>query len=160
MAVIFISALFTVEMISYTGGQIVSIFYILLAALLYMYTFISSDRRSMFIRWLVSIPLSYPVWKWFVDRDFLIRALNMVFPGYGEQSGGGAFAALFLWVVLAIAVSCAIVVSLLVRPKLSRRFCAVQTLISIVMSIMIVAAILFLERQFPSAEEVLLYIGS
>lgn len=65
----------------------------------------SLTRSERVLQALVKILLSFPVtvglWFWMRDAQMLLRALNWGYPGYGELSAGGGFAALFQLCILA-----------------------------------------------------------
>ena len=160
LAVMYISAIFLIEVVSYKFELPATFMYMGLMAVLYFISLISRDRKSTIIKWLLSIPLAIPVWFCFVKSDYSLRALNWAIPEYGSQSGGGAFAVVFLWAVFSAVCFIALLVSIAVKPKLPEKVWRIQPFVSIIVTLMLIAAVLFLERQFPSAEDVAALIYS
>jgi hypothetical protein len=125
------------------------------AGFIYLLAMISKDKKTVLIKWLLSMPVGLFIWWCFVRCEFSIRALNWAIPEYGSRrSAGGNFAGSFNLLILSLLCLGGMVISLFIKPKNYERFRKIQLAICIVLMVMIIAAVLILERQFPSAEYV------
>jgi len=160
LAVTYISALFLGEVVSYKCGSPETFMYIGMMAIIYLLMLISKDRKNVVIKWILSIPFAIPVWYWFVKSEYSLRALNWAIPGYGRQSGGGAFAVVFLWAAFTGMCIVALFVCVAGKLKFSEKILKMQPFISLAVTLFVIAAVFILERKFPSAEEVKAWIYS
>lgn len=155
LAVTYISSLFLTEVVSYKSEWPATFVFIVLMAVLYFFMLVSKDRKSTLIKWLISIPFAIPIWFWFVKSDYSLRALNWAVPEYGLQSGGGAFAVVFLWAVFSGMCCITLLISIAVKPRLPEKAWRIQLYVAIALTLLMITSVIFLENQFPSAEEVL-----
>ena len=153
-SVFYVSAVFLSEVIS-LKSTFLTMVYLVATGFLYLLAMISKDKKSVLIKWLLSIPVGLFIWWCFVRCEFSIRALNWAIPEYGShRSAGGNFAGTFNLLLLSLLCLSGIVISLFIKPKKYERFRKIQLTMCIILTIMIIAAVLILERQFPSAEYV------
>lgn len=157
---IFVSSLFLGDVISFKSGDWMPFIYMGLMGVFYFFVLISAKRKMAIFKWLLSIPLSIPIWYWFLKCEFAIRALNWAIPGYGSWSLVSGVTVEILLMFLLGACGIALLVSIIAVPKLPEKIWRLQPVISIVITVAVIAAVLILERQFPSAEEVMRYIYS
>ena len=81
IAIIYTANLFLVPVIDNKYGLTVSFIYMAFAAVLYGFALVSRNKGSWLLKWGVSIPLSFLILQYFRITDYLVRALNWVFPG-------------------------------------------------------------------------------
>lgn len=99
-AVLFLPMTFLVDIVSWKDDQYIYTFLIIgISALFYGIALVSRSMGQFVLKWLLSLPVSATLWYYFVQTHFSIRSLNWVFPDYGKQSAGGAFASAFFMVV-------------------------------------------------------------
>ena len=154
LAVIFVATIFLIGPVSYKFNLPVTLIYSCLMTLLYMFTLADEKRKTMLIKWLLSIPLSFPVWKWFVRCEFMLRCLNWFFPEYGRQSAGGAFAQSFLMLIFMGVCGSGVFICLLTKPKLPEKVKKLQPVISLALTLILWMIVLVLEKNFPSIGEI------
>jgi hypothetical protein len=159
ISVLFVSAVFLADIISY-GSTVLSIAYIILTAAMYGFCLISRNRIIWLIKWGASLPLSYIVFKYFQTYHYSIRALNRAFPGYGRQTAGGAFAKVGRFYILAFFCAVTGIAAMFIKPKSFDKFGKVQLIIALAAAGATIAAVLMLERQFPPYEYIEAYINS
>ena len=150
LAVMYISDIFLIEVSSYKFELPATFILIGLMAILYFMSLISKERKYTITKWLLSIPLAIPVWYCFVKSNYSLRALNWAIPEYGGQSGGGAFAVVYLWALFSGLCIIALLASIAVKPKLPEKVWSKQLYVSITVTLLIISAVIILGRQFPS----------
>ncbi len=150
-SVFYVSAVFLSEIISLRYGYL-ALIYMAVTGLLCLYAMISKDKKTVLFKWLISIPVGLFIWWLFVRCEYSLRALNWVIPEYGRRSAGGNLAGTFNLLKLSLLCLTGIVISLFVKPKKFERFRKIQFTVCMIFMVMIIAAMLILERQFPSAE--------
>ena len=154
LSILFISAIFLSELISYKN-DILALAYIVFISLFYGVAMISEDKKSLLLKWGLSIPFSYITIQYFWITHYSVRALNWIFPDYGTQSGGGAFAGFILILLLSVLCLVCGVLSCSVKVKEYIYFQKIQIVVILVIVLFTVAAVLLLERQFPSYQYVI-----
>lgn len=137
-----------------------SLVYIVATGLLYLFAMISRDKKSVLIKWLLSVVFGLGIWWIFIRSEYAVRALNWMIPDYGRPSAGGNFAGSFEQLILSLLCFCGIIISLFVKPKQYERFRKIQFIICMVFMVVIIASVFILESQFPSIEYVSAYINS
>ena len=154
MAAQFVSAVFMTELIS-CKSSVLALLCTILTAGIWTVLLLSESRGEVLLKWLLSVPLCYPVLLYFWHTHFAVRALNWALPGYGSQSAGGAFAGSLLVVLLAA--FCAIgLLAALARPQApSPKREAVRLGIGAGCTVITVAAVLLLTSQFPPYEAII-----
>ena len=150
-SVFYVSAVFLSEILL-IKSTVLSLLYLVVTGLIYLFAMISKDRKSVLIKWLLSIFCGAGEWWLFIRCEYALRALNWVIPGYGRQSAGGSFAATFQLLILSLLCMGGVVISLFVKPKHYERFRRIQFIICMVLMVIILAIVFILERQFPSAD--------
>lgn len=154
MAVQYVSAIFMTELLS-CKSSLLAVLCTLLTAAVWTVLLLSESKRDVLLKWLLSVPLCYPVLLYFWHTHFAVRALNWALPGYGSQSAGGAFAGSLLVVLLAA--FCAIgLLAALARPQEpSPKREAIRLGIGAGCTVITVAAVLLLGIQFPPYEAII-----
>jgi hypothetical protein len=128
--------------------------------LIYLFAMISKDRKSVFVKWLLSVLFGSGLWWIFIRCEYAVRALNWMIPNYGRPSAGGNFAGFFELLILSLLCFGGIIISLFFRPKQYERFRKIQFIVCMILMALIITAVFVLERQFPSVEYVSAYINS
>lgn len=159
ISVLFVCAVFLSDIISYVS-TVLSIMYIILSAAIYGFCLISRNRIIWLVKWGLSLPLSYIVFNYFQTYHYSIRALNRVFPDYGRQTAGGAFAMVGLFFMLCILCAVSGIAAMFIKPKNTAVFSKVQLITAVCAGGITVAAVLLLEQQFPPYEYIEAYINS
>ena len=149
LAIFYVSAIFVSDIISYKS-IILAFIYIALSAVLYDVAFVSPEKKIALYKWLLSLPLSYLVFQYFWQTDYAIRALNWVFPGYGKASAGGNFAGFIQLMLLSGLCIAGGAAGLFITPKNWKSFARVQLIVCIFFGLCIIAAVVCMERSFPS----------
>lgn len=149
LSIIFVSAVFLSQIISYKNNFL-ALAYIVFTSLIYGFAMISKYKKEVLLKWGLSIPLSYITIQYFWIAHYSVRALNWIFPDYGTQSGGGAFAGFILILLLSVLCLVCGVLSCSVKVKEYIYFQKIQIVVILVIVLFTVAAVLLLERQFPS----------
>ena len=153
-SVFYVSAVFLSEVIS-LKSTFLTVLYMVVTGFIYLLAMIGKDKKSVLIKWLLSMPVGLFIWWCFIRCEFSIRALNWAIPEYGSRrSAGGNFAGTFNLLLLSLLCLSGIVISLFIKPKKYERFRKIQLTMCIVLMVMIIAVVFILERQFPSAEYV------
>ena len=155
LAIMYVSAAFLLDVVEGKYDLLGVIIFGCFIALIYMFTLISEKRKTVLSKWLLSIPLAVPVWYWFVRNDFAVRALNWVHPGYGRQSGGGAFASVFIGMIFAGMCLAALVISLIFRCKIPLWLKRAQIIVAVLASVTLAVAVNVLMRSFPAIAEIM-----
>ncbi len=151
MAVQFVSAVFMTELISCKSSAL-ALLYTILTAGIWTVLLLSESRGEVLLKWLLSVPLCYPVLLYFWHTHYAVRALNRALPGYGRQSAGGAFAG-SMFVVLLTALCAIGLTAALARPQEPKpRQEAVRLGIGAGYTALVAIAIVMLEQQFPAYE--------
>ncbi len=84
----------------------------IIGALFYGAVIFSDSLKQALIKYAISLPVNFLLFSWFIKIDFSRRALNWIFPYYGESSAGGNFAGFVLLSALGFAYIVAIVAGL------------------------------------------------
>lgn len=153
-AVFYVSSLFISDIISFKS-TILAFIYILVIAFVYGMSLVSEERKSVIIKWLLSIPLSYLVLQYFWKTHYSIRALNWIFPDYGRQTSGGNFAGFILMIFFSVLCLAGGIAALSFKPENYESFEKIQISVSCIFGVIIIFAVIFLERQFPSYAHIL-----
>ena len=154
LSILFVSAIFLSEIINYKNG-ILSLVYIVFIAILFGFTLISKDKKMLLLKWGLSIPFSYIIIHYFWQTNYSVRALNWIFPSYGETSAGGNFSGFVLMLLLFILSLICGIVSLSINVKDYRLFEKSQLIITSIFVLITVATVLILEQHFPSYQYVI-----
>lgn len=153
MALIYVSGIFLSDILSFSMA--LTGLYIVFTAALYALAAVGRDSRTAFIKWAVSVPFAYLVIQYFRRTDYAIRSLNWLYPGYGRQSAGGAFAALFNMLALSVLCLPGIIAGANAKPEVHKRLQKIQPAVIISADIIITSAVLILESRFPPIELIL-----
>ena len=81
-------------------------------ALLYCSVLFSDTLKQALIKYVISLPVNFLLFSWFLKINFSRRALNWIFPYYGESSAGGNFAGFIMFSALGFTYIIAIVAAL------------------------------------------------
>ena len=149
LSVLFVSAIFLSEIISYKN-DLLSFAYILFTSLLYGIAMISKDKKAVLTKWGLSIPFSYIIIQYFWTTNYSVKALNWIFPAYGKPSAGGSFAGFVLLLLLSVICLICGIASASVKIKDYVFFEKIQLIITSAFTLITAAIVLFLEQQFPS----------
>lgn len=157
MAVFFVTTVFLSDIISWKANLWVTLAYLAVMAALYGALLIGSVSE-LFIKWGLSLPLSYLVINWFWETDFAVRSLNWAFPGYGRQSAGGGFAfgvliMTFLGACLGAFIA-ALCISILGKPKAHPAFLKAQVRAGGALLAAVIIVTILLEKRFPTYDEI------
>ena len=119
LATLYIPAHFLNMLLSYTTDSEISLFIVpvFLGVLSSIAVFSNSKVEALF-KCVFSIPVAIIFWLFMVDIEFTIRALNWVFPDYGNPSAGGNFAGFIVLSITSILNFFSIVIGLLSSHKL------------------------------------------
>lgn len=154
LSIIFVSAIFLSEIISYKN-DLWALAYIVFISLIYGITMISKDKKSLLLKWGLSIPFSYITIQYFWITHYSVRALNWVFPAYGKQSAGGMLSGFILLLLLsAMCLICGIL-SCYVKVKNHKSFEKIQLLLTSTIVLGTVATVLILEQTIPPYQYVI-----
>ena len=148
LAVIYVSSVELISLISYMS-EVGAVIYGLLIAVLYFLTLISPNKKQWLLKYLLSIPFSFVVFGYFNLTDYSVRALNWVKPGYGRFSAGGNFARLFMAILFSAVCLVAVISSLFIKPQKDSSFKKIQNVVCVASTILIVISVLYLQMQFP-----------
>lgn len=156
-AIQYVSAAFLTEIIAHRSTAL-ALVYMVLTAAVWTLLLLSEGRWETLAKWLLSVPLCYPVLQYFWKTHYAVRALNWVIPCYGGQSSGGAFAGCVQLVLLTGLCAAGLLAALSRHPKPSGKDEAIRLCIGTGCTLGILAAVLLLERQFPSYQQVLAWV--
>lgn len=148
MALLYVSGIFLCGILSFSTA--LTGLYILLTAALFALAAVSRDTKTGFIKWGISIPMAYLVIQYFWRTDYSIRSLNWLYPDYGRQSAGGAFAGAFLMLVLSVFCLLSGIAGINAKPDVHKRLKKIQLAVIFAADIIIISAVLILESRFPS----------
>ena len=149
LALFFVPAVFLSDIIFWETDWLVLVYVVFMAAL-YGFALISKSRLQALFKWLASLPFAYLAFQYFWSTKYALRSLNWVFPGYGKQSAGGAFASMGIMVLFGILCVAAFVIALFIKPRNYSRFEKIQLCVCTAAAVCIVIVTLLLEKQFPS----------
>lgn len=126
---------------------------------LFSATSIFSEKiRYALLKWGLSLPISFVMWRYFISNDFYMRSLNWVIPNYGDSTVGGDIAGFFavsslLFVEMPF-VGIAIGISHKVKnPKLEKAM-KIMKIIASVVCIVITLTVIHLNTIMPQYEPV------
>ena len=159
ISVFYVSTIFIADIVSDKYGFAAAVVYMVFAAVLYGIALISRNKKEWLLKFGASIPFSLLCLLYFRLTDYSIRALNWVFPDYGLPSAGGQFASSFLFVIFSVMCLICLMISLFIRIKDYEKFSKIQLVITSVFAVLIICAVLILERQFPSYEYIAVHAG-
>ncbi|MGN0597158.1 MAG: hypothetical protein ACI4J1_07510 [Ruminiclostridium sp.] len=148
LALFFVPAVFLSDIIFWKTDWLVLVYVAFMAAL-YGFALISKSRLQALFKWLASLPFAYLAFQYFWSTKYALRSLNWVFPGYGKQSAGGAFASMGITVLFGILCIAAFVIALFMKPRNFSRFKKIQLCLCTAAAVCIVIVTLTLEKQFP-----------
>lgn len=148
LALFFVPAVFLSDIISWKTNWLV-LAYVAFMAALYGFALISKSKLQAFFKWLVSLPFDYLAFEYFWSTKYALRSLNWVFPGYGRQSAGGAFASMGNTALFGILCISAFVIALFIKPRNFSRFKKIQLCLCTAAAVVIVTVTLLLEMHFP-----------
>ena len=156
LSVLFVSSFFVSEIISYKS-LLLSFIYTAITAAVYMTLMISERKSVCLLKFGLSVSLSFLVIQYFWDTHYSVRALNWVFPGYGNQSAGGRFAGfvLLLYHLILFLIGC--ITGFIVKPKKYEHFEKAILLTGFAFTLVTVLSVLKMEQDFPSYEQIMLY---
>ena len=149
MSAVIVSAVFLSEIIS-IASNLLLLPYLLLVVVLYVAMLLSESNKSVLVKWVVSLPLSYLCFNYFWKTHYSVRALNWVINDYGKQSAGGNFAGFATLVFLLILCLAGIIFAFVKSSEKIKSYIKSQSLTGITMIILIMAIVLYLETLFPS----------
>ena len=98
MSAVVVSAIFLAEIIR-TANDLLLLPYLLVVAVIYAVMLLSENRKTLLLKWVLTLPFSFLCFEYFWQTHYSVRALNWMTEGYGKQSAGGNFAG-FLFLVL------------------------------------------------------------
>ena len=150
-SIFLVSAMFLSQIISVRSTGL-SLLYIVVTAVMYLFAMIAKDKRSVLIKWLISIPCAIGIWWLFIKSEYALRALNWVIPDYGRQSAGGRLAGAFELLTLSLLCLIGLIVSIFVRPKDYERFRKIQLAVCMALMVIVIAVVFILNGQFPSLD--------
>ena len=101
MSAVVVSAIFLAEIIR-TANDLLLLPYLLVVAVIYAVMLLSENRKTLLLKWVLTLPFSFLCLEYFWQTHYSVRALNWMTEGYGKQSAGGNFAG-FLFLVLGAA---------------------------------------------------------
>ena len=148
LAVIYVSSIFLIAAIDYKS-EIAAIIFAVFMSALYFLTLISPDKKCWLLKYLLSVPFSFGVLKYFHLTDYAVRTLNWAIPDYGRFSAGGRLYGLMQ--VLSFSGLClfAIILSLFSKWRKGGRFGKVQDIVCISVTVLIVISVLLFETRLP-----------
>ena len=149
-AVFFVSPLFLLEVIV-DNHTLLTLFYIVASGFIYLLALIDKNKKTIFLKWLLSIPIAVFIWWTFVRCEYDLRAINWVNPGYGRRSAGGTILPGLMMLLLTILCFIGFIISIFVKPKQNERLRKIQFLICISLMGVIVIVAYTLAILFPSA---------
>ena len=79
-AVFFATPIFLMEVIV-DRCPFISFLYIVVSGFIYHFAMIDKDKKTVLIKWLISIPIGFFIWWSFVKCKYSLRTLNWVNPG-------------------------------------------------------------------------------
>lgn len=149
LAIFWVPTLFLGDIISY-NFDILPFIYFGFMAILYALMLKSNKLIESFVKWGISIPISYWIFKYFWKTNYALRSLNWVIKGYGKQSAGGAFASFFYCSTFCF--FCILAVLFIGKLKISdyKSFQKIQACVGSLIGIVIVVVTFILESMFPS----------
>ena len=159
MSVSFTSAVFLSNIVSVVN-PIFAIVYLIIVAAFYAGMLISETGKIIFVKWMLSLPISFVCFQYFWKTHYSIRALNWMLPDYGNQSAGGNFAGSVMLIIQLVLCLFAVFVAVSVKPWDYRKFEKIQLVSGIVFGIVNVITVVILEMQFPSYQTIMQYINS
>lgn len=159
ISVFYVSTIFIGDIISNKFGFAAAVVYMVFAAVLYGFSLISGNKKEWLLKFGVSVPFSILCFLYFWLTNYSVRALNWVFPDYGLPSAGGQFAGAFLFVIFSVMCLICLIISLFIRIKNYDRFRKIGLAATSVFAVLIVCAVLILERQFPAYEHIAAQAG-
>lgn len=154
ISIIFVSAIFLSEIISYKNDILVLV-YIVFTSLIYGFAMKSKYKKEVLLRLGLSIPFSYITIQYFWLTHYSVRALNWAFPSYGKETSGGAFTGFVLLLMLLVLCLIAGILSCYIKVENNNRFEKIQIVVISVIVLFTAAAVLILEQQFPSYQYVI-----
>ena len=154
MSVLFESAIFISELISYKTDNAAFVC-IVFTAVIYGISSVSRNKKTWLIKWLISIPFSYVILQYFWSSDYAVRALNYVIPDHGKPSAGGNFAGFLLFAFQTAACLISGIAALFIKPKNYETFEKIQIGISSVSAVITAAFVVISEQRFPSYEYII-----
>lgn len=159
ISVSFTSAVFLSNIVS-IASPMLAIVYLFIVAAFYAGMLISETGKIIFVKWMLSLPISFVCFQYFWKTHYSIRALNWMLSDYGKQSAGGSFAGFVMLIIQLVLCLFAIIVAVSVKPRNYRKFEKIQLVSGIVFGIVNVITVVILEMQFPSYQAVMQYINS
>lgn len=84
----------------------------IIGAVFYSSVLFSDTLKQALIKYVISLPVNFLLFSWFLKIDFSRRALNWIHPYYGESSAGGNFAGFIMFSALGFTYIIAIVAAL------------------------------------------------
>lgn len=150
LSVFFVPTIFLANIISWKTDILEFVFLALMAGL-FGTALISESKKVFFLKWILSIPLSYLCLQYFWQTDYAVRSFNWIF-SYTQQSVGGKFAGGFLIVVFCILcfISWIIALNIKLKPSQWKWFEKIQLCLCSILGVAIVVVVILLEQQFPA----------
>lgn len=150
-AILFYPVFLLCNLIAWCSDTAVPLWVIAIASFIHGMALFSDTIVQALTKWIFSIPLTFGFWYYFGKIRFYFRALNWVFPGYGDQSAGGSMATAFLLAVMAffffLTGITSILCSCILKPP--KTFSIIQHIVCTTTCIGIVITILILDSIMP-----------
>lgn len=147
-AVFFVPTLFLEDILAWKS-DLLPILYQIIMACLYGFILTSPSKKIFFLKWAGSLFFSWPCFEFFWQTDFSVRSLNWVFPNYGFQTAGGAFAGTFNMGVFTFFSLIGWVIALSCSSADNNKLEKIQMRLGGVLGAVIVLVVLELEQGFP-----------
>lgn len=159
MSAVIVSAIFLSEIISIANDLFV-LPYLLLVAIIYASMLLSESKKSVLLKWIVSLPFSYLCFNYFWKTNYSIRALNWMISGYGKQSAGGNFAGFVTLIVILFLCLGGIIFATSKSSEKFKSYTKKQSFAGTLILIVIMIVVIYLETLFPSYNDVMTHIYS
>ena len=98
MSAVVVSAIFLAEIIR-TANDLLLLPYLLVVAVIYAVMLLSENRKTLLLKWVLTLPFSFLCLEYFWQTHYSVRALNWMTDVYCMLSAVGYFA-VFLFIVL------------------------------------------------------------
>ena len=110
------------------------------------------------MKWGLSLPISFVMWRYFISNDFYMRSLNWAIPNYGDSTVGGDIAGFIavsslLFIEMPF-VGIAIGISHKVKNQKLEKALNVMKIIASVVCIVITLTVIHLNTIMPQYEPV------
>lgn len=139
--------------------EIIILFVIPLLCGVFMAAALFSEKvRYALMKWGLSLPISFVMWRYFISNDFYMRSLNWAIPNYGDSTVGGDIAGFIavsslLFIEMPF-VGIAIGISHKVKNQKLEKALNVMEIIASVVCIVITLTVIHLNTIMPQYEPV------